>query len=659
MKKILSILLLLCPAVICAQSYSMEYGKVTVGELKETEYLLDSEAEAAVIYETGDYRFRQYETAHYRPYELQMTVTTKIKIYNEAGLDYANVEIPYYTSGDPETIIIEGCTYNLDEGQITSTKLSSTNIYTEKLGSDRSIEKIAFPDVRAGSVIELKYTITTRHYFNMRTWRFQKKIPVYHSRLTYIALPFYDYAFIVSGLKKFDEQSSRVRSVQPQLGSGAYRDNSYQEKEYVFGMNRLPAFRDEEFLLDTDDYMSNIHFELASYYSYTSGLMIDLITTWPKLSDELLKDADFGKYIDDSEKAAKTILPEIGLEGKNDLEKFEAICEYVKYKYTWNGGVSKYAEKKLSAFLKDKTGSSGNINLFMAGLMKAAGLDVYPVAVSTQKNGKIYKDYPFLTSLNDVVVMANINGESYFADASAALTRYDELPARNTNVEGLMIKKKEPAWVMTGQNEVSADSREVSMKILPAEGKIKAEMKQTLRGNAAYVQRSTYNGDIEKLKDEYKGNEGMSIAEIGTENFNETGKPFVINMKYDLSTGPAGEQPDKIFVNPLLYLAPADTPFKQARRTHPVNLIFSSVDNFLVEIEIPEGYGVEYLPPEYIRSNNIMQISYKPLIEGDTIKLTAGFAMKDFYDTKDYAGLKTMYEGMVRAFSEVIILKKN
>ncbi len=657
MKKFLFILLLLYSARIYAQEvthYLPDYDRINYEELEETLYPFDPEAEAAVICNLGDYRFVYSERDNYRGMELLMEFRTKIKIYNEAGLDYATFEIPYYyPPQDPESVTIEGMTYNLVDGEITRTDLPESNIYTEKIHDDYYAKKVVFPNVRVGSIVEIKYTIRSAHHFNMRPWWFQQKIPVYYSRLCYRATPLFDYAIIARGITEFDEQDSTSLDYDMHLGRYSYR-----ERDYTYVMKNMPAFRDEEFLSNTNDYMANINFQMANHLSFRSGTMIRVMSTWPELCKELLHHPDFGKYVNASARAAKTVLPEIGLEGKSDLEKFEAICDYVKYKYVCNERISKFTEKDLPEFLKDKTGNSANLNLFMAGLMQAAGLDACPIAFSTHENGIIYKNYPFLQFMNNVAVTVNIDGVNYFADASEPLTRYDELPAQCTNVEGLTIRKKDQQWVILEQNEESEDFKEIRMKVLPAEGKITAEMKQTLKGNAASNKRRIYNGNIEKLKDEYRGNEGMSVLEIGTENFQETKEPFIVNMKYDIPAGPAGNEPDKIYFNPLLYLAPSETPFKQSLRTHQVNLIFSSVSNFQIEIEIPEGYGVEYLPAAFIHNSKIMNVIYNPSFEGGKIRLAAGFAMRDLYEPEEYAELKTAYENMVRAFSEVIILKK-
>ena len=658
MKSVLPILLVLLPLGLCAQNapaYNLEYGKVSRHELLEAAYPLDTAAEAAVIFDFGDYRFVPYETGIYKGLLLRMTFTRKIKIYNDAGLTYAEIEIPYYNpSHNPEVIEIEGATYNFENGGITGTTLTRNNIYTEQVRGDHYIKKAAFPNVRAGSIIELRYTIETNYFFNMRTWWFQQKIPVYRSLLKYYATPFYTYAFVARGLTKFDERSSSS----PTNLESRFDRFAYQEVEHLFAMNRMPAFRDEEFMLNTDDYMANVNFQLAEYLSFDTGNKVEVMSSWMKMNDELLKDPNFGKYVDDAAKAADKLLAPLGLAGKSDLEKFEAICNYVKVGYVWDRYVSKSARKKLSAFLKEKTGNSAEINLFMAGLMRAAGLEAHPVALGTNDNGIINKNYPFDHYLNDVVAMATIDGENYFADATTSLTRYDELPRRSSNAEGMIIRKGDPGWVTLSQREQAANTRTVRMTISPAEGILSAESVQSLTGYQAYRLRSIYNGDIEKLRERYKGNEGMSIRNIETGNFQETGKPFVIKMNYDIRWGAAGNEPEQIIFNPLLYLAPPESPFKQTRRSHPVNLIFKSVDNFRLEIEIPEGYAVEYLPEEFIQKNDIMQIVYRPSADGNVIRINAGYAMKDLYQAWEYAELKSMFEKMVRTFSEVIILKK-
>ena len=75
------------------------------------------------------------------------------------------------------------------------------------------------------------------------------------------------------------------------------------------------------------------------------------MTTWPAMCDDFLKDNDFGKYIKNSEKEGKKILPTLDIASKTPLEQVEAITKYVKEKYNWNGNYGKLSEYSVSDFI--------------------------------------------------------------------------------------------------------------------------------------------------------------------------------------------------------------------------------------------------------------------------------------------------------------------
>lgn len=660
MKKLLLAVIALAALEVSAQNDSLNYrtvyGAATPYEMTEEFCPFDRDAEAAVIYEIGEYRYVRYEDAMFRGFRLEMTVTTKIKIYKDAGLDFAKFEIPYYDpSHDAEIVKIEGNTYNIEDGRIVCTPLSKANIFTEKGPGKWMNKRIAFPGVRAGSVIELKYTIETPYYFNMRTWRFQKKIPVMHSRLVYKAIPFYEYSFIAKGLTEFDEQNEEDLTTQLQFSRYNYR-----EREYTFVMNDLPAFRDEEFLYNTDDYMCNINFQLARYFSFSSEKMTDIVTTWPKMCIDLLQEQSFGKFMEAAEKEGKKILHALALGGKSELEKFRAVTEYVKSEYAWDKYTDKYSNKKITELLKEKTGNTAALNLMLTGLLRAAGLDAHPVILSTRPNGLIYVDFPYQHLIDNVVAMVRIDGTKYFADASVVLSRYDEVSWKCNYVSGIVVDKKNPEWVVIEDETTPSEISVYTASISPEKGIMSVEMRRAAQGYAAYSLRTAYNGDIEKLRDKYKDKAGMTVKGISVENFHETDKPFVVNMQYDLSIARQGEEaPAKLYFNPLLHIGPSSNPFKQAVRTHPVDLVYSRLDNYNFEIEIPEGYSVEHIPPAYTVSNQIMNAAYLPSVEGNLILLKAGYAMRSRYEAEEYGELKSLYDDMLRAFSETIILKRD
>ena len=72
-------------------------------------------------------------------------------------------------------------------------------------------------------------------------------------------------------------------------------------------MKNVPAFNSEEFISSINDYIIKIDFQLSKIHT-TSGVSIDVITTWEELSKELLTHQDFGKYINKSKRLASHLI---------------------------------------------------------------------------------------------------------------------------------------------------------------------------------------------------------------------------------------------------------------------------------------------------------------------------------------------------------------
>lgn len=650
-KIILCVLVAIAPLFSKAQeNYSEEYGKITQYEASMTEYTADPEAEAVVIYDIGTNYFQGDDT---KGFLLHMETRTKIKILKAAGTKYAQIEIPFYKDGrDVESIIdIEATVYNNENGKPTKTVLNTKKVFEEKINNDVSILKIALPDVREGSVIEYKYHIVTPFFFHMRKWEFQQKIPVIHSKLIYKAIPYYEYTYIVRGVKQFDEFDSVTKNQDIRFGSLLY-----QEKIYSFGMKNLPAFRDEEFISAEEDYMVSINFQISKIY-FPNGGFQNYISTWPALCDDFLKRDDFGKYIKNSEKEGKKLLPTLDLANKSQLEQAIEITQYVKTMYKWDETNGKFATDNLSTFLKAKSGNSADINLYLIGLLKAANITVNPVVLSTRNHGAVSKSHPFQQFLNYVIAQIEIDGQKYFADATEPLRYFDELPIRCTNVEALVVKPKTEEWIVTTQKEVAKTQKVFKLKVLPEQQLLKVNIEYILSGQDAYQFRNTYDGKNDNLVDYFKKNNNVNIEDSLTViNYSEMNKPFSFSFNSSTSFESAS---GKLFIHPFCNLSVSDNMFKQTTRTLPIDLIYLRNVEYKSEIEIPEGYKVEYLPKELTHDSRLMTINYSTKKVDNKIEVSAKYFFNtNLYDAKDYARLKYSYAEIIKQFSDMIVLVK-
>ncbi|MBP1618357.1 MAG: hypothetical protein H6Q14_2184 [Bacteroidetes bacterium] len=632
------------------KNYSTEYGKITQYEMDMKEYPQDPDAEAVVLYDLGEYFFQGDDNTG--RFMLYMTRKTKIKILKEAGISYATFQIPYYT-GDRswESVYrIDATTYNMEGSNLTKTNLDSKNVYDEKVNDRVRLKKIALSNVRVGSIVEITYTIQTPYYFNMREWNFQRKIPVVMSNLRYRAIPYYAYAYIAKGITKLDVFNSEAATEERRFGNLLYR-----EMIYNFGMADLPAFKDEEYITSPDDYMVNLNFQLSTIF-FPAGGKKDIMTTWPAMCDDFLKDDDFGKYLKNVEKEAKKIVPELKLTGKSPEEQVEAITEYVKSKYSWNEHYGEFANATLSEFMKQQKGNVGNINLFLIGLLKAAGIETCPVILSTRGNGAISQAHPFRQFFNYVIAMVKVGDKTLFIDGTEPFLFYSDLPERCINVRGLVIKPKTEEWAIIRQKTTSVSQKKFDITIDPSTGKFNADISFAGVGNESYKLRTNYQDKpenlIEYLKDKYK----INVSEVKQIEDKGMDKPFSFSFNYSNGVEKNG---NKLFVQPFCYLNIHQNPFKQTKRTLPLDMVFIKGEIYSASIAIPKGYKIEYLPENTHTDDALLAVTYNAEQHEDKIQVTASYRLKkNIYAAENYIGLKASFIDLIKKFSDMIVLVK-
>jgi hypothetical protein len=265
------------------------------------------------------------------------------------------------------------------------------------------------PDVKEGSVFEVSYKIRSPFLFNLRSWQFQYEIPVIYSKYTTKMIPFYEYVYIRHGNKKFDDFQSYTDKGLPKK----FRSFEYQEKVYSFTMKDLPAFKDESFITSVNDYVSRIEFQLATVHK-TDGTSEEIMTSWQRISDDMLNNEFFGSYLSSCRNKSKDMTDTLKKASISAIEQAKIIDRFVKSNFNWDGNSSKYVNKSAKDFLKSKTGNCAEINLFLAGMLNSAGIDAYPVLLSTRMHGKLNKDYPLYNSFNYVIVQAIIDTTGEF-----------------------------------------------------------------------------------------------------------------------------------------------------------------------------------------------------------------------------------------------------
>jgi hypothetical protein len=641
--------------VICtfAQPFSNEFGKVPLHELTLTNYPKDKNAEAFVIYDIGK-SFFIYESS--KGFEVIFERKTKIKILNKSGFSYAEIEIPVYQENYlyEDLYEIQATTYNIENGEITRTKLDPKAIYEEKFGQNWINKKFAMPNIKEGSVIEFSYKIKSPHLFNLRDWTFQHTIPTVYSEYNVAITPYYEYIYIVQGTSKFDVFTSKQ---EPNNG-GHPGSTNLDNMVYKFALKDIPAFKDEAFITSMNDYIIQIDFQLAKLHRL-DGSTEQIISTWPKLTSELLKNTDFGRYVNNVEKNAKTLLNLADLSAKPKTVQLEEIVNFVKHNYKWNESIGYLAEKSLKNFLKDKSGNSTNINLLLAGLLKAAGIESYPVIISTRNHGKVASDYPFAHYFNYAIVMVKIDDKIILTDATEPLCPYNAIPPRCINDKGLIIKESKTSeeWVMLNNADYSVIEEKIILNIKENSDTIPCKLSIHATHYDAFDLKADDENNIEKLEKKFMANNFIQIDSLKTDNYDDPLKPYLItfNARYMLE-----HLDNKIYVSPFLSEVMAVNPLKQINRIYPVDMVYPKRRLFNSTILIPDGYQIESLPaPQSIKTDLFIMDYVATKLNEKTIVVRGTYSTtKGVYSPDEYSKIRFYFNEFIAKFNAKIVLVK-
>lgn len=222
MHKMFILLLLLLPFTAIA-SPPFEFGTVTHEEFDLEYYRTKHPGEPAVVIgDIGSGRF-VYDNDR-RHFKLQFDRVKRFLILEKEGLEWGNYSIYYHESqaGRENIRTFRAHVYNDENGRIRRQRVRKRAGVTKNLNENTKELVFALPNVRVGSIIEVKYRIETDFLFGLRSWVFQSTIPVEYSKYSLTLPGFYNYTARFSGTFELDEIKQKSISDRIKIFSTTY-----------------------------------------------------------------------------------------------------------------------------------------------------------------------------------------------------------------------------------------------------------------------------------------------------------------------------------------------------------------------------------------------------------------------------------------------------
>ncbi|OYW19015.1 MAG: hypothetical protein B7Z54_04820, partial [Sphingobacteriales bacterium 12-47-4] len=285
--------------------FSQQIG--AIGDFTQAEWdmkVCSFDPEAAAVY-------LNYEavTDYDEEYRMITTYHVRLKILKDKAISAGDVIIPFYHKDDFEIITgIEGVSISPDgSGNPQLNLIDKKSIYTQKENELYSTIRLAFPAVKAGTIIDYKFVSTKKHYGGLENWVFQQEYPVARSKYYLVILTNIEFSYSVMK--------------QPQYKADV---KTFPEKGAIsFEMKNLPGFLDEAYMDARKDYLHRVNFQLSRDRNGKKYMQ-----DWDHLAQEFWADRDFGKQLEEKIPDTRSFILELNKES-SPVSKMVSIYHHL------------------------------------------------------------------------------------------------------------------------------------------------------------------------------------------------------------------------------------------------------------------------------------------------------------------------------------------
>jgi len=561
----------------------IKLGKISMHDFKNDERDHYDDPDAIILAKKAELQLqynRGKETVEYRYDEIK-----RIKVLSEEGKRYADQSITVYEPigqrFKEELRSLKGYTYNIDGSrQLIKTKLNGSQKIETRINDYYVKYTVTFPEVNVGSVIELEYSMESVFLSNLREFHIQEDLPINYLEYKYTIPNYYDYQVLQLGNTIPLKLDKRSYNAQFQYGPGVQA--SIESTEFHILGEHIEPYKVEPYMANEVDIPARLKFQLVGINHVTKPYE-PLNNTYDDLARSWMEHESFGEIILNPKKY-DSILPEDGSEG---VTLANAIYANFLSEFEWDGNKTHHTSSSFKELTKDQTGTSGTLNLHMIAAMRQAGLEVYPVILSTRGNGIPHPVYPNAEFFNYVIAGVVMADEIVYYDATAPLFP-GFLPTRALNGNGLLIQDETSTWVDLKEKQIRRETYKFDYTIDNEYLLCDITFKINEHACPIYLLDALENPSAleSALQD------GMKEWEIISFNLDST-QAYTEEIKFNMSLRKELDDPDVIYLEPFITGPLLENPFTADKRFSNINFPVGMKCKAFSTITIPPDYTVE------------------------------------------------------------------
>ncbi len=584
----------------------------------------------------------------------------RIKVLTEAGLKYADIEIPYV----PKTQTIEkirGRTVRPDGAVIEFQDSVFDRVVAKFKGARYEAKAFALPGVEVGSVIEYAYTIrwkegaldVVRHPGNYAvpdgwavptaTWTIQQSLFTRHARFT------------LRPIKGADLNYAKVRL--PELVPSAQPDGSIRIE-----VNGVPAIAEEDYMPPESMLNSRVHF----YYALgTRGIF------WAAYGKYSAKTAE--KMLAKTkalEREASQIAPPSESPATRLRKLYARVQQIRNISYEPSKTVAEIrreqlAENKSAEDILHRGYAYGNeVNYLFTALARAAGFDANIVEVSDRRYGNFEANVFDSSQLDAMVVAVRVDGAELFFDPASRFCPYGLVPWYEADTRGVRWDTLGGAVtsVPPQSSEMAVTQRTADLKLHP-DGTLEGTLAVDFRGQEALERRldalDTDEAERRNLvKDEIKGwlPPGATVDLDAVTGWEGSDEPLRVTCRLHIPLFATLTSQRMVFPIAAFHGNSRQLLHHQ-RRSQPVYFRFAYRHLDTLTVALPAGYRMEALPGELSTKTPFAAFESKVTSQNGAIRLDRTMEMSGYYfRTDSYPPLRQYLQEVVQHDAQNVVL---
>lgn len=653
MRCLIIVILLWFSMTTFAQKNTFPFGNISPRELAMKQYEPDTTAVAVVLDEFGE--------AHVdsnNDHNIIFEYHVKIKILKQAGISYGDFQIPLYKNlpAIEKVGSVQASSFNLENGSISETKLNLKNVYTQDLNKYRNETRFAVPNVRAGSVIDVMYTIESPFFMNFHPWEFQAAIPKVKSEYWALIPSNYNYSIALKGMLALSKNEHSVvkRCYMP----GSVVADCIQ---YKFAIENVPAFIEEDFMTARSNFLSAIDFELNEIRRF-DGRVDKITKTWADVERELAESSSFGGQLKKGKDILDSDIERLLVNESDALAKAQKIFDFIKSSFTWNEIYGIVSDLGIKKAFDVKKGNVADINLSLVAALRYAGFSADPVILSTRRHGVVSELYPVLTDFNYVIARVTINDKVWLLDATEKFIPFGLVPERCLNGNGRVMAAKESYWQ---QITPASKQRTVATYTLNmnSSGVITGNVQFVYSGYDSFYKRHQIQsqGKAKLFDGIFKESPGVVVKNHSLDIPDDLKKSVVLKLEIEIEPGnDAGE--GSFLFTPVIKPLWSTNPFRSSERLYPVDFGVPIEQITIVNLQYPSDFEVDEVPT--VSKMGLPGGGGQFLFDAraDANRLTVNHSLlisRTLYNASDYTHLKSMFNQVLASQQATIVFKRN